>query len=253
MVYLDLEELPSLVGEGGLIKHRKIATNSFLRTDHLFDPNQPLAEEVRQLVKHQTGTLPNGPIRLLTQLRCFGYYFSPLNLFYVHDQHDERVECVVAEVSNTPWNERHCYTLGEGNRTGAANSLSFSHAKAFHVSPFMGMDMEYRWTLSQPGIDLKVQLANVQDEREIFCAGMTLKRRDLTKRQLTRMTLQYPLMTAQIGVAIYLQALKLWWKKCPFYTHPNKRSNLPNAIPESSTLPTSPTESRENQATEKVR
>ena len=152
MVYLDLEELPSLVSESGFIRDRKIAANSFLRTDHLGDPKQPLAEEVRQLVRRQTGTLPDGPIRLLTQLRCCGYYFSPLNLFYVyHRNHEERIEFIVAEVSNTPWNERHCYTLWEGNRTGAANSLSVSHAKAFHVSPFMGMDMEYRWKLSQPG------------------------------------------------------------------------------------------------------
>jgi DUF1365 family protein len=180
-------------------------------------------------------------------LRHFGYYFSPLNMFYIYDQHDERVEFVVAEVSNTPWNERHCYTLWDGNRTGAAESLRFAHPKEFHVSPFMGMDMEYRWKLSQPGLDLKIQLANARDDREVFRASMALQRREITKQQLTRMTLRYPFMTAQIGAAIYFQALKLWWKKCPFYTHPKKLSS--SLTPKfSNELPPSESESSQEQA-----
>lgn len=225
MVYLDLGELPSLVGDRALIGRRRIAGSSFRRSDHLFDDSLSLRDEVCQLVSQQTGTTPRGPIRLLTQLRHLGYYFSPLNVFYLYDEHDERVEFVVAEVSNTPWNERHCYTLWEGNRIGTADSLCFSHTKAFHVSPFMPMDVEYRWRLGEPGLKLTLDLANVRKGRELFRAGMTLQRRELTHPQLMRTTLSYPAMTAKIVAAIYLQALKLWWKKCPFYRHPRKLSH----------------------------
>jgi DUF1365 family protein len=226
MVYLDLDELPSLVGDGGLIASNRYATRSLRRADHLYDAERPLATEVRELVRQRTGTWPGGPIQLLTQLRYFGYYFSPLNLFYVYNEHHgTRVDCVVAEVSNTPWNERHCYVLWDGNRTGRDDDLQFAHRKEFHVSPFMDMDMTYRWRLSEPGANLTVQLANLRGSEQLLDVGMTMQRRELSKQQLRHMTLRYPIMTARISSAIYYQALKLWWKKCPFYTHPRKQKN----------------------------
>ncbi len=232
MVYLDLDELPSLVGRRGLIANRKFSSRSLLRSDHLFDNSKSLAAEVRQIVQDQTGIFPSGPIRLLTQLRYCGYYFSPLNVFYVYDERDTRVQYVVAEVNNTPWKERHCYVLWDGNRTGQSDSLQFAHAKEFHVSPFMGMEMEYRWSLSEPGENSTIRLANFEDSRKVFDAGMTLRRRELNKQQLRRMTFRYALMTAQIGAAIYFQALRLWWKKCPFYPHPKlHNTSVPPATP----------------------
>ncbi len=192
MVYLDLDELPSLVGRHGLIPDRKYASRSFLRSDHLFDSSRTLADEIRGVIRQQTGESSRGPIRLLTQLRYFGYYMSPLNLFYVYDDCGDRVEYVVAEVNNTPWNERHCYVLWSGNRLADVGSLQFAHAKDFHVSPFMGMDMEYRWRLTEPGSLLKVDLANHHDSREMFDAGMTLDRRVLSRQQLRRMTFVIP-------------------------------------------------------------
>lgn len=227
MVYLDLAELPSLVGRRGLIGDRKYAARSFLRNDHLFDPAVPLVDEVRAMILDQTGVAPRGPVRLLTQLRNCGYFMSPLNLFYVFDEDDRRVEYVVAEVNNTPWNERHCYLLWEGNRS-CDDPLHFAHPKQFHVSPFMGMEMEYRWQLTPPADQLEVSLENYQEAKRRFSAGLTLQRRELSAQRLRQMTLRYPLMTAQIVAGIYFQALQLWWKKCPSHTHPAKLNRGPS-------------------------
>lgn len=231
MLYLDLDELPSLVGRGNMIGARKLASRSFMRSDHLFDSSKSLAEELRGVVRDQTGESPRGPIRLLTQLRYYGYFMSPLNLFYLFDVRDRKVEYVVAEVNNTPWRERHCYVLWNGNRTSDNGSLEFAHRKDFHVSPFMDMDFDYRWRLSEPGAELKVHLANWRSSQEVFAAGMTLHRRMLNRGRLRRMTMRYPMMTAQIVGGIYVQALKLWWKKCPFYPHPNQLSDSNTMVP----------------------
>ena len=74
LVYLDLEEVPRLLRGGcGLYRYR-FSPGSFCRDDHLGNGATPLAEAVRELVATETGDRPEGPIRFLTQLRCYGYY-----------------------------------------------------------------------------------------------------------------------------------------------------------------------------------
>jgi hypothetical protein len=56
----------------------------------------------------------------------------------------------VLEVSNMPWREMHPYVLTRGAPI-ANGGYKFDFAKAFHVSPFLPMDMEYRCRLAPPG------------------------------------------------------------------------------------------------------
>ena len=109
----------------------------FRRRDYLGDPAVPLADAVRALVADRTGAAPDGPIRLLTNLRTLGRCFNPVSFYYCFDR-DERLEAVVAEVTNTPWGERHAYVL-----TGGGRVLRGEHKKAMRVSPFMGMEQRY--------------------------------------------------------------------------------------------------------------
>ena len=157
MAYLDLNELGEVAD--GLISGKRFAPASFLSVDHQrsfgdgskLGDSESLADLVRDSVEKSTGNRPVGPIRLLTQLRYFGHYFSPLNLFYCFTGDGAGVESIVAEVSNTPWNQRHLYVLHPDKQTATDGVLRYRHPKSFHVSPFMGMEATYDWRLSTPG------------------------------------------------------------------------------------------------------
>ena len=235
MMYLDLAEVNEVFRGRWFWSSARTAPARFRREDHLGDPRQPLDLAVRDLVESRSGTRPRGPIRLLTQLRYFGYLMNPVSFFFCFDPQGNRVEAIVAEVNNTPWGDRHCYVLDATNATGAPvpvaspaspsdvtdpASLRFRHRKTFHVSPFMGMDMEYAWRMSEPLQSLHVQIDCLQRGEKLFDASLAFKRRDITGWNLARAWVCYPWMTARIVAAIYWQALRLWLKRCPYFPHP---------------------------------
>ena len=222
-VYVDLTEMDRLIGPGGLFSQRRLAGASFLRGDHLGDPHQGLDTSVRDFVQRESGGFrPQGPIRLLTQLRYLGYYFSPLNLYYCFDVAGNHVDAIVAEVRNTPWREMHCYVLWDGNRLAGSQILRFEHPKDFHVSPFMGMDTGYRWRLNSPSDSLYVAITITRDQEAFFTASMAMKQRPLDRHHMRRVMGRFPWMTVSIMIQIYFEAWRLWLKKCPYYPHPNR-------------------------------
>ena len=227
LLYLDLAELDQVFEGSWLFSAKRRAIAEFRREDHTGEPDIPLDESIRRLVETRTGIRPDGPIRLLTHLRYFGYIFNPVSFYYCFDKAGKSVETIVAEVNNTPWGEQHCYVLpcNAGSQT-AANSgsgiLRFSPEKAMHVSPFMPMDVDYDWRFGVPGANLYVHMANMEQQQKSFDATLRLERRALTPSALRAMLAKFPLMTVKVIAAIHWQALRLWLKKCPFYEHPGR-------------------------------
>lgn len=217
LMYLDLDELPDLFRGRWLWSTRRPALARFRRRDYLGDPDRPLKDAVKDVVEERTGHRPRGPVRLLTHLRYFGYAFNPVSLYYCFDER-ERVQAIVAEVSNTPWNERHLYVVDRGDR----ESLRFEVPKEFHVSPFMAMDHDYEWAFNEPGPRLAVHMASRRRGELHFDATLGLRRRAINARSLARVLLRYPFMTLRVMAGIYWQAARLKWKRCPFHTHPAK-------------------------------
>jgi DUF1365 family protein len=199
----------------------------YRRSDHFGDPEISLTDAVYQLVEKKTGILLNGPVRLLTQLRHFGVFFSPINVFYCFDEHEALV-AVVAEVSNTPWNQRHLYVLSENNRR-ENSTTRYSHPKEFHVSPFMGMDSQYEWSVRPPGEKLHLSLGCDREGERIFHAHLHLSKFEISDGQMIRSLLRRPIAAAHIIGAIYLEAFRLWMKKCQFYPHPQNQPAINSA------------------------
>lgn len=218
LMYLDLSELDTLFRGRWLWSAHRPALARFRRDDHLGDARRPLDDCVRDLVSAQTGRRPGGPIRLLTQLRYLGYVINPVSFYYCFAADGLSIEAVVAEVTNTPWGERHCYVI-PWNRSHADRTTA-RQDKVFHVSPFLPMDMRYHWRLSAPGERLSVEIENHRRGTCDFTASLALERRPISSLSLAAVLLRHPFMTGRIAAAIYWQALQLWWKGTTFYPHP---------------------------------
>ena len=223
---IDLDELSTLFDGRWFWSSRRPALAWFRRADYLGDPATPLIEAVRDRVEQETGRRPSGPIRLLTHLRQFGYNFNPVSFYYVYDATGRELETVVAEITNTPWDERHSYVLSvaKAERVGA-KVFRWQFDKRFHVSPFLPMDMRYDWRFTAPAESLDVHMENWREGRCHFDSTLTLRRLPLTSGSLARALASFPLMTLKVSWLIYWQALRLWWKRTPFFVHPEKHAS----------------------------
>ncbi|WP_303635614.1 DUF1365 domain-containing protein [Stenotrophomonas tuberculopleuritidis] len=218
---LDLDELDQVFSGRWLwsVGRRNLA--EFRRSDYLGDPAVPLADAVRARAATRLGRLPAGPVRVLTHLRMGGHVFNPVSFYYCYQADGSTLDCIVAEITNTPWKERHAYVLPVAEALPQGRALRWQFDKRFHVSPFMPMDCAYDWRFTAPADDLRVHMQVWRDGRRQFDATQCMQRRALDARGLAHVLAAYPLMTLQVVAAIHWQALRLWIKRTPVHDHPS--------------------------------
>jgi DUF1365 family protein len=238
MLLVDLDELPALFDRYWFWSARRRALAQFRRSDYLTGPGgttQDLREAVRDRVEQELGRRPLGAVRLLTHLRYFGYSFNPVSFYYCYapPQADgaETLEAIVAEITNTPWKERHAYVLDAAatppvRSADGGCAFRFEFDKQFHVSPFMPMRMHYRWQLEAPGPALRIYMQNFpggdSGGEAVFDASLDLRAATISPAHLAGALLTYPFITLRVVLLIHWQAVRLWFKRSPFYTHPDK-------------------------------
>ena len=216
MVYLDLDELADFFQRSRFWSMERFNWASFHRDDYLHPETPSLKHAVQKEIETKTGKAFHGKVFMLGHVRYLGYCFNPATFYYCYD--DEQLKYVVAEVSNTPWNQRHTYvlTFAEGTTT----TQNFTAEKAFHVSPFLGMDCTYQWKISPPDQDLSLYISNFREDTLIFSAGLKLHRQAATSFNLNKILVRFPAVTIKTIFSIYWQALRLWSKGARFHDHP---------------------------------
>jgi DUF1365 family protein len=270
MFYLDLDEIETLVDSKWYWSLNKFNLLSFHRKDY-FKPEEPdlkqaVTNAVSEFFRSNELDIPEiKRVAVLSHLRLFNWVFNPVSFYYCYDSatpsDNDQPVAILAEITNTPWNERHSYVLPMTKQAIESPALHeeitpsiksnrnfyFEFDKVFHVSPFNPMNMRYQWLFSNASESLKVHMNNLMydnHQTKHFDATLKLEASNIQKT-LTKTLIRFPLMTVKVVTGIYWQALKLWLKKAPFYDHPNCRDEevKPNKIKDSSANSTGNTSS----------
>ena len=216
MAFLDIDRIPETMAQSRWSSYNEWNWASFHERDHFGDPDRPLRERLREDAAAHGVEFPDGPVYLLTHLRYLGYCFNPISLYYCHDRAGE-LKTILCEVNST-FGESRNYWLSGHNRLGAG--LKFHSPKEMHVSPFMGMKLDYEFVFTQPAERLVAHMNTLDGGTSFFDATLTLDRQPWSGANLTKALVRQPWMTAKVIAAIHWEALRLWWKRVPVHTHP---------------------------------
>lgn len=210
MALLDVDRIADLMRVSRLVGYNRWRWASFDDRDHLGNPALPLRARVLADAAAHGVTPADGPMFVLTHLRYAGYSFNPVSFYYLFDA-DGRLAHVMAEVHNT-FGGTHNYWLAPqaSGRTHRAAA-----AKAFYVSPFMPVDLDYGFTLTDPGERLSVHMDARRGATHLFDATLSLERRPWTAAEIRRQLLRFPAAALKVTAAIHWQAARLWWKGVP--------------------------------------
>jgi Uncharacterized conserved protein len=190
--------------------------------------DKDLYQQVCDLIEQRTSISFDGDVFLLGSLSYWGYCYNPASFFACYE--NEVLKYFICEIHNTPWGERFCYVhdLTNNDQSGEATKHVAEFEKDFHVSPFMPMALQYEWRYSLSAKRIMISMNLKQNDERVFNATLNLQGQPLDAAVANRLPFKYPFMCIKVLLSIYWQALKLWFKRVPFYSHPKKNPTTIN-------------------------
>jgi len=224
MPLLELDAIDATCARSRLWSARGWRPVRFRREDYMGPADRDLATVVRDRVESVLGRRPTGPIALLANLRQWGYCFNPVSFHFCHDA-GGMLDAIAAQITNTPWGQRHTYVLDA--RAGAVGDgvYAFDFRKAFHVSPFLPMELDYRWRFTLRGDRCAIFMQVLKEGITRFDVSFDVTLHELDRKMMRRFAWRYPLASQRVIAGIYWQAFVLWLKRTPYYPNPSDRQS----------------------------
>jgi DUF1365 family protein len=210
---VDLDELPALARRLRLFSLDRFNLFSLHQRDYGDLASRPAGDGLRGHVDRQlraAGLPAGGRVLLLTMPRILGYAFNPLSVYFCHGL-DGSLQAIVYEVNNT-FGERHSYLIAVAPDSADAPRLVQRCAKAFHVSPFLPLDLDYVFRIGPPHPErdgLAVGVIVRDRAGVVMSARFDARRRRLDDLALARVFCSHPLLTLKVIAAIHWEALRL--------------------------------------------
>ncbi len=220
MILLDLDRLDEAGRLSRLMSINRFNLLSFRPDDHLLvrpDLAGTLPDRARRLFAAHGVNLEGCRILLLCLPRVLGYAFNPISIFYAVDPSGE-LRGALYEVRNT-FGERHCY-VAAASEAGAR--LRHTTRKAFHVSPFLPMNLDYRFSVTAPGESLLLRIVEHDEDGAILSTALEGNRRILTGFNILRTLVSLPLVTLKVIFGIHFEAVRLLLKGVRVHPHPER-------------------------------
>ena len=205
MMLLDLDELPALARRLRLFSHDHFNLFAFHEADHGAGEPGGLRKWLEAQL-HAAGLQCDGSqFRVLCMPRILGHVFNPISVFFCY-RVDGVLQAMLYEVNNT-FGERHSYLMPVENAQGAIRQ---SCEKNFYVSPFMPMDLKYRFRVTRPGAKIALAITASGAQGPMIATGFAGRHLPLGDASLLRLFLRMPLLGAKVLAGIHFEALILW-------------------------------------------
>eukprot|EP01083_Nonionella_stella_P284822 969618_1 len=260
-LYLDLTETDIVFKNIPFASINQHNLYSWFRKHHMGKQNQSLSDCIKNLVQQHCGKRPdqNGKVCVLTAPTQFGFGHSPISIFYCFNEAHDKLQTIVIELHNKPWQEIHCYVFPLFDENEVTELHTFRTIKRFYASPFLSMKYEYFLSFSNPNLSkLKVfgtmihkehddhgnkavaqhdwgtsSLASSADWNEhkqgtkVFNFGFSdMKRLDINLWNMIGLMVSYPVMCCSIAFWILWETIILLSKRITMKRKPNNHYNL---------------------------